>query len=81
MHIQWRNDHLDENWNPHKDKVYKSVDRVTLGLIVGFLYRRDLDSRTKVEILHKMIHWRLELDDIGDLLRVSCYYMLIHNAV
>ena len=33
-------------------------------------YCRDLDTRTKVEILHKMIHWRMELDDIGDLLRV-----------
>jgi hypothetical protein len=55
MHLQWRNDNLDEGWNPHRDKIYK-----------------DLDTRTKVEILHRLIHWRLELDDVGDLLRV-CY--------
>jgi hypothetical protein len=52
MHLQWRNDNLDEGWNPHRDKIYK-----------------DLDTRTKVEILHRLIHWRLELDDVGDLLR------------
>ena len=32
---------------------------------------RELSTRTKVEIMHKLCHWRLELDDIGDLLRVS----------
>lgn len=31
---------------------------------------RDLTTREKVETLHRLCHWRLELDDIGDLLRV-----------
>lgn len=32
---------------------------------------KDLSIRQRVEILHKLCHWRLELDDIADLVRVS----------
>lgn len=35
------------------------------------LHCRNLSTREKVELLHKLCHWRLELDDIGDLLKVS----------
>ena len=32
---------------------------------------KDLDTFSRVSIIHKLCHWRLELDDIADLLRVT----------
>ena len=40
-------------------------------MLVKLLLCRNLTIREKVELLHKLCHWRLELDDIGDLLKVS----------
>ena len=55
LHLEWRCEYLGESWNPLK----------------GDQNYRSLRARDKVEILHRLCHWRLELDDIGDLLRVS----------
>ena len=31
----------------------------------------DVDTYSRIRIMHKLCHWRLELDDITDLLRVG----------
>ena len=54
LHLQWRCEFLSERWNP----------------LSGDREYAELGSREKVEILHRLCNWRLELDDIGDLLRV-----------
>lgn len=54
-HLKWRCDNLKEKWNP----------------LSGDAEYKDLDTYSRVAILHKLCHWRLELDDIGELLRVS----------
>lgn len=58
LHLKWRCDNLKEKWNP----------------LSGETEYKDLDTYSRVLILHKLCHWRLELDDIGDLLRVSWSY-------
>ena len=55
LHLKWRCEHLKEKWNP----------------LAGDKEYKDLDMYSRVSIMHKLCHWRLELDDIGDLLRVS----------
>ncbi len=55
LHFEWRCEHLGQKWNPFS----------------GNKPYKDLTARTKLEILHKLCHWRLELDDTTDLLRVS----------
>ena len=55
LHLKWRCDNLKEKWNP----------------LSGEREYKDLDRYSRVSIMHKLCHWRLELDDIGDLLRVS----------
>lgn len=55
LHLKWRCDNLKEKWNP----------------LSGDMEYKDLDIYSRVSIMHKLCHWRLELDDIGDLLRVS----------
>ena len=55
LHLKWRCEHLKEKWNP----------------LSGETEYKDLDTYSRVSIMHKLCHWRLELDDIGDLLRVS----------
>ena len=40
-------------------------------LTSGIVSPRDLKTREKIVLLHRICHWRLELDDIGDTLRVS----------
>ena len=38
--------------------------------------------REKIELLHRICHWRLELDDIGDSLRVGALvYWCVHVYV
>ena len=54
LHLQWRCEFLHERWNP----------------LSGDKEYKDLSIRDKVDILHRLCNWRLELDDIGDLLRV-----------
>lgn len=54
LHIEWRCEYLKEKWNPFSDNKEY----------------KDLSIRQRVEILHKLCHWRLELDDIADLFRV-----------
>ena len=56
LHLKWRCDNLGERWNP----------------LEGDQQYQDLDPYSRIAILHKLCHWRLELDDIADLLRVSC---------
>ena len=56
LHLRWRCDFLNEKWDPFQTK--------------GCDYR-GLTARDKIELLHKLCHWRLELDDVGDLVRVS----------
>lgn len=34
-----------------------------------------------MELLHKLCHWRLELDDVGDLVRVSPVETDIHGMI
>lgn len=55
LHLKWRCDNLKEKWNP----------------LSGEKEYKDLDTYSRVTIMHKLCHWRLELDDVGDLLRVS----------
>ena len=55
LHVKWRCDFLNEKWDPFHSKQCE----------YGGLSPRD-----KVELLHKLCHWRLELDDVGDLVRV-----------
>lgn len=31
MHMQWRVDHLGEEWNPHRDKIYKLAIMALVG--------------------------------------------------
>ena len=54
--MRWRCDFLHEKWDPFQSK--------------GCDYS-GLAAREKIELLHKLCHWRLELDDVGDLVRVS----------
>ncbi|CAI8034138.1 Cat eye syndrome critical region protein 2 homolog [Geodia barretti] len=54
LHVRWRCDFLHEKWDPFQSK---GCDYGSLG------------AREKVELLHKLCHWRLELDDVGDLVR------------
>ena len=43
---------------------------------------RDLKMREKIELLHRICHWRLELDDIGDTLRVCvCMHACVRVCV
>ena len=56
LHVRWRCDFLNEKWNPFQVKQCEY---------------EGLSARDKVELLHKLCHWRLELDDVGDLCRVS----------
>ena len=60
LHIEWRCEYLKEKWNP----------------FTGDKEYKDLTIRQRVEILHKLCHWRLELDDIADLVRVSQRFIL-----
>ena len=55
LHLKWRCDNLNEKWNP----------------LAGDKQYEDLDTYSRIRIMHKLCHWRLELDDIADLLRVS----------
>ena len=55
LHLKWRCEHLKEKWNP----------------LSGDSEYKDLDNYSRISIIHKLCHWRLELDDIADLLRVS----------
>ena len=55
LHVEWRCEYLSDKWNP----------------FVKEKQYKDLTMRERILILHKLCHWRLELDDIADLLRVS----------
>jgi len=55
LHLEWRCEYLGEKWNPMQ----------------GEREYKDLLIRERVEILHRLCHWRMELDDVADLLRVQ----------
>ena len=90
MHLEWRCEYLDLKWNPHRDKTYK-VRRLhhftklhktlSLSLIAGSFQRV-----TRSILSTSLCHWRLELDDIGELLRVcgieyvSTWYRVFSNG-
>lgn len=61
LHLKWRCEHLKERWNP----------------LAGDKQYPDLDTYSRICIMHKLCHWRLELDDIADLLRVSHTHLSI----
>ena len=61
LHLKWRCENLSEQWNP----------------LAGDELYQDLDAYSRICILHKLCHWRLELDDVADLLRVSGYFRLV----
>lgn len=60
LHFKWRCEHLKERWNP----------------LAGDKQYQDLDTYSRICIMHKLCHWRLELDDLADLLRVSKHLAL-----
>ena len=55
LHLDWRCEYLHEKWNPFN----------------GEKEYKDLSIRERVEVLHRLCHWRMELDDVGELVRVS----------
>lgn len=57
LHLKWRCENLKEKWNP----------------LSGDKEYKDLDIYSRVCIMHKLCHWRMELDDIADLLRVRLW--------
>ena len=65
LHIEWRCEYLKEKWNPFTDDKEY----------------KDLSIRQRVEILHRLCHWRLELDDIADLVRVSPCFVSFYIAL
>ena len=54
LHVEWRCEYLKDEWNPFGENREF----------------KDLTVRQKLELLYRLCHWRLELDDVSDQLRV-----------
>ena len=57
LHVEWRCEYLNDKWNPFGENREF----------------KDLTIRQKVELLYHLCHWRLELADVADHLRVSYF--------